>query len=102
MRKRAAKKKAETPVATTPQVMPPAFHVPLGKTVPVSVKSATAEEIVMTLSDGTKLHIRPVVMTIERSLSKYNPAGDPLYQFNVGMMVVTNVPKRLKRVSKGG
>ena len=51
----------------------------------------------MSLSDGTKVQLKPVVMGIERSLGKYNPLGDPIYQINIGMLLVTTVPRKLKK-----
>lgn len=80
-----------TVIPTTPPL------IPLGRKVAVSVKKVSAEEIVYTLSDGTKLKLRPVLVNIERSLSKYNPLGDPIYQIGTGLILQTEVPKRLKR-----
>jgi len=69
----------------------------MGRKVSVTVKRASAEQIVYTLSDGTKLTLRPVLMNIERSLSKYNPLGDPIYQLGTGLIMQTVVPKKLKK-----
>lgn len=68
----------------------------LGRRVEVSVRKRSAEKIVLTLSDGTELHLQPVVMGIERSEENFNPLGEPIYQINVSMMVQTKVPDRLK------
>jgi hypothetical protein len=69
----------------------------MGRTVSVTVKRASAEQIVYTLSDGTKLTLRPVLMNIERSLNKYTPLGDPIYQLGTGLMMQTVVPRKLKK-----
>jgi hypothetical protein len=93
------KTKASMPIAQGAAAPP--FPVDMGRTVPVDVKTASAEEIVFTLSDGTRLRVRPVVMAVERSVSMHTPAGDPMYQFNIGMMVVTSVPKKLRKTARG-
>jgi hypothetical protein len=64
--------------------------------VAVSVKKASPESIELSLSDGTKLELKPIVLGIERSLEKYNPTGDPIYQVNIGLMISPKVPKKLK------
>lgn len=81
-------------VAPSPQL------IDLGRKVEVTVRKASAEKLVLSLSDGTELHLRPLVAGIERSLEKYNPAGEPIYQVNVALMVQAKVPPRLKRKSK--
>jgi hypothetical protein len=93
-RKRRAKRSIET---VLPQ---PAPLIDLGSTVAVTVKSASAEEIVYKLSDGTKLKLRPIIMSIERAKQKYNPAGEPIYQLQTGLIVQPIVPKKLKRKGK--
>jgi hypothetical protein len=79
-------------------VAPPLID--LGRKVSVSVKKATAEDIRLTLSDGTNLILRPIVAGIERSIEKYNPSGEPIYQINVALIVQTEVSKKLKRKIK--
>jgi hypothetical protein len=83
--------------AAVAAVVPTAVPVDMGKKVSVKVKSSSADEIVYTLSDGTKLTLRPVLMNIERSLNKFNPLGDPIYQLGTGLVMQTVVPKKLKR-----
>ena len=72
----------------------------MGRKVPLSVKKASANEIIYTLSDGTKLKLMPVLMSIERSKDKYTPQGEPLYQINAGFFMQTAVPKKLMRKVK--
>jgi hypothetical protein len=79
-------------------VLPPvAPLIDLGKTVSVTVKSSTAEDIIYSLSDGTKLRLRPVIISIERSKQKFNPSGEPIYQIQAGLIMQPSVPKKLKR-----
>ena len=80
--------------------LPPPPLIELGRTVEVTVKKASAEKIVLHLSDGSVLDLRPMVVSIERSVEKYNQAGDPIYQVNVALLVQPKVPRRLKRKSK--
>jgi len=72
----------------------------MGRTTEVKVKHASADEIVYTLSDGTKLRLRPLIMRIDRSLSRFNPSGEPIYQVQTGTILITEVPRRLKRKKK--
>jgi hypothetical protein len=96
--RRQAKRRGQQIAGPVPQPTPQLID--LGKSVPVTVKKASAEEIVLTLSDGTKLQLKPVVMGIERSVEKFNPMGDPIYQINVGIMIMPRVPRKLKQKLK--
>jgi hypothetical protein len=89
-----AKRRATAVETVSPPVMP---LIEMGKKVGVKVKSSSTEEIVYTLSDGTKLHLRPILANVERSLEKFNPTGDPLYQVAAALLIHTVVPKKLKR-----
>jgi len=80
-----------------PTTAPPVPPIDLGRKVAVATKKASAEEIVLTLTDGTKLQLKPLIFGIERSLEKYNPQGDPIYQVNVALVIQPIVPRRLKR-----
>jgi len=52
------------------------------------------------LADGTKLRVRPVVISIERT-DAYTPDGDPIYAAKSQMILDAVVPAKLKRkVSK--
>jgi hypothetical protein len=97
-----ATKKRKSAKPKAPEiVMPPAPPViDLGKRIALTVKRTSADEITFELSDGAKVLVKPVLMGIERSLQKYNAAGDPLYQVNAGLMVNVVVPKKLKRKLK--
>jgi len=75
--------------------------LPMGQSVEVKVTKASADEIVYTLSDGTRLRVRPLIIRIDRSLNHYNPTGEPLYQVQAGTIVQTDVPKRLKKRQQG-
>jgi hypothetical protein len=95
-RKKAAKKKS-------PQIVVPPAAAPvidLGRTVPVAIKrSPKPDTVAMTLADGTRLKLKPVVMHVERS-KKFNPNGDPIYQIQTGLVLSVIVPRKLKRKVK--
>jgi len=80
----------------SPSIVGPPQPVDIGRSVTVSVKKASAESIELSLSDGTKLDLKPIVLGIERSTEKYNPTGDPVYQINIGLMISPKVPRKLK------
>ena len=81
--------------STAPSVVQPQ-QIDLGHVVDVSVKGFSADFIEMTLLDGTKLELTPVVFGIKRSTEKFNPLGDPIYQLNIGFTITPKVPKKLK------
>jgi hypothetical protein len=97
-----AKKKARTRRRAVEVVSGPpiAALVPMGKSVSVKIVKASADEIVYTLSDGTRLRLKPIVASVDRSLEKYNALGEPLYQINAGMFLQTIVTKKLMRKVK--
>lgn len=95
-RRRAPKKAADNASAgASPPLM--GGLVDMGKKTEVKIKKASVDEIVYMLDDGTKLRLRPVIALAERSLNRYTPQGDPLYQINVGLIIQTDVPRKLKR-----
>jgi hypothetical protein len=85
-----------------PKVVVPPMPILLdmGRTVTLAVKKSSAEEIIYTLSDGAKLKLKPIIISIERSKDNFNPQGEPLYQINAGFFMQTAVPKKLKRKVK--
>jgi hypothetical protein len=100
--KKKSRSKRGASFASLPSIPPAQQLIDIGRKVTVTVKKASVEDVVLSLSDGTKLHLKPVVMSIERSLKKYNAAGEPIYQISVGLMVNTTVPPRLKKKLKRG
>lgn len=52
-------------------------------------------ESVFTLSDGTKLRVKPLVGDVRRALDQYNAEGQPLYFLSLGLTVATDAPKSL-------
>jgi hypothetical protein len=91
-----AKKRSKKKSIAAPSVFSPPV-VDVGQTVQVSIKSANQSEAVFSLSDGTVLHANILLTAIERSLEKFNPNGEPIYQITAGLMLKTVVPKKLKR-----
>lgn len=93
-KKKKARAKAGRPALFTP---PPADF---GRTVEVGIKSAREGETVLVLTDGTKVHARVLPTSIARSLNKFNANGDPIYVIQAGLVLRTDVPKKLKRKIK--
>jgi hypothetical protein len=96
-KKRSPKGRRTPAIKTRVVTPPPAPMIDMGKKVAVTVKKAPAGELEYTLSDGTKLVIRPVILSVDRSLEAFNPDGDPIYQVATGLVMKTIVPKGLKR-----
>ncbi len=84
--------KPAVPVASFIPALPP-----MGRSVKVDVKNASGTSIQYKLSDGSNMTLTPIVASIERSLTKVAPTGDPLYQAQVGFFLKIDVPKKLKR-----
>ena len=95
--KKAKRRKA---AAVNPIAHPVPGPIDLGRTVSVTVKKGADPEIIMRLSDGAELKLKPVIMSIERSRDRYNVAGEPIYQIQAGFGIHVNVPKSLKRKVK--
>lgn len=93
--KRRRRAKSKSPAIET--VAPFGPTIDLGPSVKLTVKKATAEEIQYSLSDGSTVRLRPVIMGIERSKDKFNQSGEPIYQMQMGIVLHTDVPKKLKR-----
>jgi hypothetical protein len=60
----------------------------------VGSKIAVSE---FTLSDGTKLTVRPMVADIRRAVNQFSANGEPLYFLTVGTTISTKAPKKLLR-----
>ena len=84
----------------SPPALPGQQLIDIGRSVALTIKKASAEEIILTLSDGAVVHVRPVVVGIERSKEKYNALGEPIYQLNLGLVLHTKVPQKLKKKMK--
>jgi hypothetical protein len=54
-------------------------------------------ESVFTLSDGTKLRVKPLIGDVRRALDQYNAEGQPLYFLSLGLTISTDAPKSLLR-----
>jgi hypothetical protein len=50
-----------------------------------------------TLSDGTKLRVKPVVTEVWRVEGNYDADGNPLYLSKTAMVQAVEVPESLKR-----
>jgi hypothetical protein len=53
-------------------------------------------ESVFTLSDGTKLRVKPIMGDVRRAVEQYNVDGNPVYFLSLGMTIVTDAPRGLR------
>jgi hypothetical protein len=83
-----------------PVVPAPPALIDLGRTAPVTVTRGTDQQIKLSLSDGTTLKMKPLIISIDRSLGKYNALGEPIYQIQAGFVMQLTVPKKFKRKVK--
>jgi hypothetical protein len=70
---------------------------PFGPTEQRKITRSHVAESVFTLSDGTKLRVKPVIGDVRRAVDQYNVDGNPLYFLSLGMTIVTDAPKSLLR-----
>ena len=97
MAKKSAKKKKKK--SKVPSLFaPPAIDI--GNTIAVSIKQTRDAESTYALSDGTKIHARLQINSVERSKEKYTANGEPVYQVQAGIILRTEVAKKLKRKLK--
>ena len=94
--KRALSKVGGPVTPITPQVPP--VLVEMGRTVKLEIKRISRDEgVTYRLKDGSTVTMVPIITSVERSLSKYNATGEPIYQMQAGFLVKVDVAKRLKR-----
>jgi hypothetical protein len=62
----------------------------------VSTKEAWSE---FTLSDGTVLRAKAVVLDVRKMVDQYNQDGDPIYEMQLTMINQARVPQELKKKS---
>ncbi|OFW43586.1 MAG: hypothetical protein A3J29_18810 [Acidobacteria bacterium RIFCSPLOWO2_12_FULL_67_14b] len=55
----------------------------------------------LTLSDGTVLRIKPVVLSVIRLENTFDNDGNPIYQVKTNQVMSTNVPENLKKDATG-
>ena len=98
--KKRARRRRRAAQSVLPVIPTPPPLIPLGRTVPVTITRGGDQEVTLSLSDGTKVKMKPVILSIERSLSKYNTMGEPIYQMQAGFVMQLTVPRKLKRKVK--
>ncbi|GGI23815.1 hypothetical protein [Bradyrhizobium guangdongense] len=84
-----------TPPAVTPQV---AFgYNPAGPREPVDIVSSKEGWSEFTLSDGTVLRAKAVVLDVRKMVGQYNQDGEPVYEMQMTMVNQARVPEELKK-----
>jgi hypothetical protein len=94
-KKQAKKRKKRRPPSLLTQ---PVLDV--GQTALVSVTPTRDVESTFALSDGTKIHAKVLIVSVERSKEKFNANGEPIYQIQAGIILRTEVSKNLRRKLK--
>jgi hypothetical protein len=89
--------KVPAPPVTSAAPHQPLAVDPFGPTEQRKITHAKIAESVFTLSDGTKLVIKPVVGDVRRATGQFNENGEPLYFLALGQMLTTKAPEKLLR-----
>jgi hypothetical protein len=106
MPKQVKQKKGAGAVAPTPPVVvPPGLPAMIasqlaaiqsrGPTKPIPVVQKKQRWSDFTLADGSVIRFRPDVVEVLLEIGKYNPTGQPIYHFNMGVNVAVVSPPHL-------
>jgi hypothetical protein len=82
-------------VPGTPQIQ--LGYDPTGPKEPVDIVSTKEAWSEFTLSDGTVIRAKAVVLDVRKMTDQYNPDGEPIYELQLTMINQARVPKELKR-----
>jgi hypothetical protein len=93
-RKSAKKRKGEAPRIAQP-ILPPGTINPLGETRLRKIVKSKVVESIFTLSDGTKLLLKPLIGDVRRAVGQFNANGQPLYFLSVANTIEARPPKSL-------
>jgi hypothetical protein len=98
MAKKAAKKRKTgiAPVSAQPMTQPEVIN-PLGETQVRKIVKSKIQPSEFTLSDGTKLILKPLIGDVRRAVGQYNAHGQPLYFLSIGNTLESKPPKSLMR-----
>ena len=69
--------------------------------VEVEVAESTERWTDITLTDGSTIRLKTVVLGVLRIEGQYDPDGNPLYQLKVNQVMVASAPPGLKKGAKG-
>jgi hypothetical protein len=95
MVRKAKRKSAHVAAPKVPMGAPALVIDPFGETQQRKIVRSKVADSEFTLSDGTKLVVRPVVADIRRAVNQYNPFGQPLYFLTIGNSITTKAPRKL-------
>jgi hypothetical protein len=99
-------KHRQQPIPTRPAPTPPpppqGPHNPLGydpkgKLVPVDVVSSKEAWSEFTLSDGTVIRTKALLMAVQKAEGQYSADGNPIYVIQFAGMNQVNAPDHLKK-----
>jgi hypothetical protein len=93
-----SRRRAPSPPASQPPAAPPQLgYDPTGPKEPVDIVSTKDGWSEFTLSDGTVLRAKAVVLDVRKMLGQYNQEGDPIYEMQLTMVSQAKVPDDLKK-----
>jgi hypothetical protein len=79
----------------TPQIQ--LGYDPIGPKEPVDIVSTKEAWSEFTLSDGTVIRAKAVVLDVRKMVDQYNQDGEPIYELQLTMINQARVPQELKR-----
>jgi hypothetical protein len=96
--KRAGRPTGRRAPASQPAPPPPQLgYDPTGPKEPVDIMSSKDGWSEFTLSDGTVLRAKAVVLDVKKMLGQYNQEGEPIYEMQLTMVSQARVPDELKK-----
>jgi hypothetical protein len=92
------KRQAEAlPPRSAPSIQLPLGYNPKGPKEPVDVVSSREGWSEFTLTDGTVIRAKAVVLEVKKMTDQYTPDGEPIYELQLTMVNQTRVPDNLKK-----
>lgn len=79
-----------------PSVMVQLGYDPKGPREPIDIISSKDGWSEFTLSDGTVLRAKAVVLDVKKMVGQFNPEGEPIYEMQLTMVSQARVPEKKK------
>ena len=85
--------------AASPTISVQLGYDPKGPSEPVDIVSSKDGWSEYTLSDGTVIRAKGVLLDVKKMTGQFNPEGEPIYVLQLTMVNQARVPEQLKKKS---